>query len=797
MTTNKPEIKYLEPTIAIEKEEEPKDMGGLIALAEGKEQALPLKSVKVRADMIGDCCRTVIEQHFGNELNKVMEAIHIFPLPEDGAVVEMELEAGDVVVKAECRQREEAEKVYKEAREAGYQAGLLTQERADVHTLRVTNLPPKSDVLVRIVVVERLETIDGHWRWRFPTVIAPRYLPGTPIGHEGPGVLPDSDHVPDASHLQPPLRLEGGTTLDLEVRINGHVREIGSSLHAVRLDLGENGLEGIRIAPSGRATLDRDFVLAFSSADERDTGAHAYTDGTHTLVFVEPPSIEIPEALPRDAVFVIDRSGSMRGPKMEAAKLALKSALHGLQAGDRFMLISFSNDMQSYTKGFTEYTQNALEKADRWIDKIQAGGGTEMLPAIKEALSEDRLEGRSYTVLLITDGQVWNEAELVAAVANRREEARFFTMGIGTAVSSSLLKRLARVGGGTCELLTPSEDIEAAVARMEARFGSPIAEDVILEGGLPADEHPKSLFIGRPASWLLKGAPKSVRVVGVTSEGGLELEAEPMMIEFPLGALWARERVSVLEDQITLQPSQAEAIRPEIIQIALQHQIASRFTAFVAVEKTRKVTGERIEVVQPVELPMDWDQTFLGMPRLDQMKGMALRSVDQFATAAPRPMADMVMMAASEAPEKLGRLRRKSKREDKKVIPSKVMGESLDGQLARMQNADGSFGGDVKRTVAALMALILLGHTRRKGIRRRTVLKMAKWLEAHFEDPWAVLALDALKRSERGESIQDFIRQRSDEIADISSIGEEGNVLREILRKKQIIEKKIENKNDS
>jgi Ca-activated chloride channel family protein len=720
----------------------------------------------------------VIEQHFSNELNKVVEAIHIFPLPEDGAVVEMELEAGDVVVKAECRQREEAEKVFKKAREEGYQAGLLTQERADVHTLRVTNLPPKSDVLVRIVVVERLETIDGHWRWRFPTVIAPRYLPGTPIGHEGPGVLPDSDHVPDASHLQPPLRLEGGTTLDLEVRIHGSIRELESSLHAVRLDLGENGQDGIRIAPSGKATLDRDFILSFSSAIERETEIRAYTDGTHTLVFVEPPSIEIPETLPRDAVFVIDRSGSMSGPKMEAAKLALKSALHGLQAGDRFMLLSFSNDMQSYAAGFTEYTQKALEKADKWIDKIQAGGGTEMLPAIKEALSEDRAEGRSYTVLLITDGQVWNEAELVAAVAYRREEARFFTVGIGTAVSAALLKRLARVGGGTCELLTPTEDIEGAVARMEARFGSPIAEDVILEGGIPADEHPKSLFIGRPTSWLLKGAPKSVKVVGVTSEGELELEIEPVKIEFPLGALWARERVLALEDQITLQPNQAEAIRPEIIQIALQHHIASRFTAFVAVEKTRKVTGDKVEVVQPVELPMDWDQAFLGIPGRDQMKGMALRSMNQYAMAAPRPMVDMVM--ASAKPIKLERLRSKTKQEDMKATPSKVVDESLDGQLARMQNADGSFDGDMKQTAAALTALVLLGHTRRKGIRRRTVLKAAKWLKAYRSDPSASLALEALRRAEGREPLKEFLLSRENEVKELFKAGEEGKILKKL-----------------
>ncbi|OGO17487.1 MAG: hypothetical protein A2Z14_17225 [Chloroflexi bacterium RBG_16_48_8] len=774
------EVKHLEPTLPLEMDRDPRGLGGLIAWAEGKEQPMPLKSVKVRAHITGDCCRTEIEQHFSNRLNNVMEAVHIFPLPEDGAVVEMVLEAGDVEVKAECREREEANKIFEDARTTGHRAGLLTQERADVHTLRVTNLPPNSDVLVRIVVVERLESIDGLWRWRFPTVIAPRYLPGTPLGHEGPGVLPDTDHVPDASHLQPPLRLEGGTRLDLELKIHGPVRELESSLHVVRFDMGDGGMDGVRVAPSEKATLDRDFVIAFSTANEREPAVRAYTDGAHTLVIVEPPSVEIPQALPRDAIFVIDRSGSMNGPKMDAAKLALKSVLHGLQSGDRFKLVTFSNETAVHSKKLMDYSQSALEEADRWIDQIQAGGGTEMLLAIKEALAEDRKEVRSCTVLLITDGQVWNEAELVAAVANRRGEARFFTIGIDTAVSAALLKRLARAGGGTCELLTPSEDIEAAVARMESRFGSPIAEDVLLEGCTPADERPKSLFTGRPASWLLEGAPERVRVVGKTAEGDLQLDAEPLKTDFPLGALWARERISALEDRIILRPDEEEALRPEIIQIALEHTIASRFTAFVAVERSTKVTGERVEIVQPVELPKDWDKAFLGMPGADQVRGFEHRSPIQYAMAAPLKFRDVEFMAAAESSGTLGRLRRKSKQEGKKHLPTKPESVSLEGQLARMQNADGSYNGDLQQTAAALIALVLLGHTRRKGIRQRTVLKAANWLKAHTKDPFASLALEVLYREEAGEASEECLSLKMADLQTLFYAGNEGEILKRV-----------------
>ena len=134
MTAVNSEAIEIEPTIDVKKD--PWGLGGLLALVDGVETPFPLRDVKVRASISGDCCYTIIEQHFINDLEQVVEAIYIFPLPEEGAIVEMVLKAGGLEVKAECREREEANKIFEEARETGHQAGLLTQERADVYTLR-------------------------------------------------------------------------------------------------------------------------------------------------------------------------------------------------------------------------------------------------------------------------------------------------------------------------------------------------------------------------------------------------------------------------------------------------------------------------------------------------------------------------------------------------------------------------------------------------------------------------------------------------------------------------------------
>lgn len=790
MTIHLPEPRILPPGLTLDPPVDPRGLGGLIALAESAELPLPLERVVVRAAIAGDCCRTVIEQRFHNPHDRPLEALHIFPLPEDGAVVEMLLRAGEVEVRAECREREAALRTFEAAREAGHRAGLLTQERADVHSLRVTNLPPRTGITVRIVVVERLAAVDGRLQWRFPTVIAPRYLPGEPIGHAGAGVLPDTDLVPDASRLQPPLRLAGGTILDLEVEIQDRVSSIASTLHAVRMELGEGGAGGafgVRIAPSGQATLDRDFGLSFSGAAADRAAARAFSDGAHTLLIVEPPRDLAAPPMPRDAVFVVDVSGSMSGAKLGAARRALSTALHGLMAGDRFRLIAFNQGTWSLAPDFEAYDQASLERAEAWIRRLEASGGTEMLPAIQAALEGETPEGRLRTVLFITDGQAWNEASLVAAVAHRRRGALFFTMGIDTAVNGALLKRLAALGGGTCELLTPADDIEAAVARFEGRFGSPLVQDIRVSGLRAARETPLTLFAGRPASLLLEGAPQRIAIEGRTAAGPWREEISPAALRFPLGALWARERVAALEDRMALYPSEAEGLRPEILRVALAHGILSSMTAFVAVDRSVSAEGERIEIVQPVELPQGWDPAFLdqaafasygalpqGRAKGSRLAARALGERMDFMLDAT----DLIRLDSHPA-EPLG------PGFDVSSAPPDLPGEAdrvLAAFLAQAQGADGAYGGDVERTAAALLALVLLGHTRRRGLRQRVVAKAAAWLEAHREQPSAAAALARLAEAEAGATREALAAAIPEPLrAALGAAGEEGRALRLVL----------------
>ena len=585
----------------------------------------------------------------------------------------------------------------------------------------------------------------------------------------------------------------GGTKLDLEVAIEGPVQNLECSQHAVKVSLDET----VRVAPSGRATLNKDFVLSFAVGLPDQMGAQAWTDGEYTLAVINPPTAAMAPSMPRDAVFVVDISGSMGGVKMEAARQALTAALHGLLPGDRFALIAFDDRLEHFSRDFVQYDDRSLARAVRWIGQLQARGGTNMLPAIQAALKGKTAIGRLRTVLFITDGQAWNEGELMATVADRAERTRFFSFGIDTAVNSALLERLARVGGGTCELAAPTDDIEEKVARLEARFGSPIATELSVRGAETAVPLAATVFAGRPAVMLMRGGAQGVEVSGVVGGGSFETTIMPEPAVMPLGVLWARERIAHLQDQVVMGRGTEEELVGKIVELSTEFSVLSNYTAFVAVETSRTVEGSLREVVQPHELPESWEReepaegsptAFWSMGALPPRAAAASSSLGGTGAPAPPRMLSARRARPSKTKKRLafGGLRELfSSGNEAEEEEAEVMAEATSerssvadpgARLARLQGASGDFGGSIARTAAALLALVMRGHTRRRGSRRRVVLKAATWLAAHRHDASAALALAALEAAEAGSTPTPDDAWRT-----LCSEGEEGAILAEVL----------------
>jgi len=316
-----------------------------------------------------------------------------------------------------------------------------------------------------------------------------------------------------------------------------------------------------------------------------------------------------------------------------------------------------------------------------------------------------------------------------------------------------------------CELCTPHDDIDGVVARLETRFGTPLLTGIKAAGAARPDA--QVVFAGRPASLLLEGAPASVRVDGRDISEPFSVNVRAARIAFPIGALWAMQRVQWLEERLALRPFEDEAIRPEIVRIALEWHLSSRFTSFVCVDHSTTTHGERRHVVQPTELPETWEIAEPAPTNITAMaRHMSSSAVAMFAassTDAPHLAEAMEMPTfirrlvdaeptGGATPRARSALPVQAPSKPSRLSDVTLLG-SLSTYLARNQSANGSYGNSVPGTCAALILLLLHGNTRIKGDRRRVVQKAAEWLQMQPPTDLIRLTLEALDETERAGAI--------------------------------------------
>ncbi|MBM3466002.1 MAG: VWA domain-containing protein, partial [Armatimonadetes bacterium] len=559
----------------------------------------------------------------------------------------------------------------------GRRAALLEKERDDVFTASVGNLPPGEEVKLVIKWSERLPFFeDGTTEVRLPMVVAPRYIPGIALDRAGvgTGIEEDTDAVPDASRITPP-RLAPGldpkVSLSIAVEVlGGGLEDMRCSQHATRLSVGQDAVK-ISLARENER-LNRDFVLRWRLAEDRLTTrlvASEEDGAAYGMLSLIPPARDGFLGVARDVVFVVDRSGSMSGPKMGSAARACDLLLSSLTPGDRFAVQAFDDQyewLEDNGQRFFHADEAGLEKGQKYLRGIDARGGTELDGAMHQAIAAiaGRVseEIRTPVIVLLTDGQIGDESRVLQRIQKDLGDARVFTVGIDTAVNEAFLKRLASLGGGTSAFVAPGEALEEALRVVAREIGTPLVVDIKVadvDAGVEvvAPQPIPDLFAGRAASVYLKMArPGRVRVTGTRTDGGaFDVTVAATRVEVPaLAQLWAKARVADLEDRFRLHTGNESDLKREIIEIAVKHSLLTRFTAFVVVDREEIVnpTGRTRQVTQAVEMPDQWEME-LGAPAPMQAfaapPGMAM----------PAPM--LAMAPGPCLPPPLARAKRASK----------------------------------------------------------------------------------------------------------------------------------------
>jgi len=624
---------------------------------------LPLSAMDVDARVAGVIASIELAQTFVNTTGAAIEATYIFPLPDRAAVHRFRMEVAGRVIDGVVEERGAAREQYDEAIAHGHRAAITEQERPGVFTLRVGNLMPGEAATVRLSLVGPLAIDDGEVTFRFPLVVAPRYMPGAglPGDQAGLGAAPDTTLVPDASRISPPVRLPGCASpvrLGLRVALaDPAVRDVASSLHAVTTTLRDARV--IEVQPGER--LDRDFILRWRLADHelRSTLVCADDDdggsGTFMLTLV-PPSTAAVSAKPRDVVFVLDRSGSMGGWKMVAARRAVARMIDTLTSRDRFQVIAFDHELEPLpAPSPVEATDRNRFQAIQALAAIDARGGTELAAPLRSAVRQ--LAGgyadRERVIVLVTDGQVGNEDHILRELAPSLGNVRMFTLGIDQAVNATFLRRLAGAGGGMCELVESEDRLDAVMAKVHRRIGLPIATELALAAGGGLDLERASIAPSKLPD-VYAGAPVVVlgRYRGRAGAGAaIAIEAtsfgDPIKLAVErsgdggswLAACWARARIGELEDRYA---TGAHAVEGEIVSLSKRHGVLSRFTAYLAIDRSERVNpgGHVHQIVQPVERPAGWEAE-----RLARSRG----HVSPPGAAAPVPMPSKTMAMPPQA----------------------------------------------------------------------------------------------------------------------------------------------------
>lgn len=606
----------------------------------GRYETVPLVHTDVALDVRGLVAAATVTQQYVNSTNEPLEAVYVFPLPHDAAVYDMEIRIGNRVIRSVIREREEAKRTYEAAKSEGKRAALVEEERPNIFTASVANLMPGDHIDVRLRYVEPLRWEESRVRLVFPMVVGPRYITGTQaVGHNGTGWAADSDAVPDASRITPPVRhpeSRPGHDISLSVDLDagfefGSIKSVSHEINIRRL---ADGRQHIELA-SGATIPNKDFVLEVQQAESvqpktalflspgRDSGE------THFLLTAFPPTVQPTKRVPVEMLYLIDVSGSMSGTSIQQAREALLQALDRLTPNDRFGILAFNHTYYEFASQPLAASPENVEAARRFVKGLEAGSGTEMLPALLHVMQKSETHGYLRHIVLLTDGDLGNEEQIFAALRHDLGNARLYTVAIGSAPNFFLATKMAQFGRGSFTHIADISEIREQMGRLLETIESPVLTDVRLsfEGVELAEVYPQrlpDLFLRQPLLIFGRISQGRQGTVHLTARAGdqpyeasFAFDAATASFHPGITTLWARQRVEDLIDHWRASEEDArENIRKSVIAHAIRYRLVTRFTSLVAVEEVvANVGGESRTVAVPVELPagMQLDKVF-GAP---------------------------------------------------------------------------------------------------------------------------------------------------------------------------------------
>lgn len=580
---------------------------GLIAWLEATRVILPLKGVECVFNVCGEVVNVEIDQIFEQNNRQPLDCLYSFPLPAGAAVYRCEMHVNGRVIRARVEERERAREIAQEKKAAGYRTALVEMERDNLFTLSLGNLQPGDLVVIRFAYFQTITRLADWASFRVPFCPGVRFIPGTRLlrSPKGQGTETDTDQVPDASRISPP-RIDRLHPDAAYLSVAGTVEHspettgLSSPTHPILVKpAARSSTVTVTLADQG-SVPDSDFIVRWTEpvAERVMTAGWITRHEADTFAIVRfraPEHAAASETYAQDFYFLVDRSGSMGGLKWQKAVESFRAFVNLLGPKDRLWASFFDDHVQDLSDK-PEFS--AAIKADRQFNRLEAlgtGGGTQLLPALDHVLAKIAAHsaGRPSCLILITDGEVGNEAEILKRLA---PSLRIHVFGIDVTINDGFLQKLAAQHDGSSCLLSPGDDIVGAVSRLGNRLRRPVLTGLrVSEGWETATEEARDLYAGDVVSLVLKRRANDETQFMMEAK---QLDGTPWSCRFDLVAaeavavplLWAKRRI----DLLLAQGKQVEAIA-----LAKQNNIVCEGAAFIAWDETEEVPVSSRELYQP------------------------------------------------------------------------------------------------------------------------------------------------------------------------------------------------------
>lgn len=612
---------FLQPAAA--REYEPR-AGTLLFRSEAGDLPAPRVHSDIEMEVSGVIARVRVIQQFQNPGDRWLEGVYVFPLPENSAVDQLHMQVGERVIAGEVREKAQAQQLYIQARENGQRASVVHQQRPNMFRTAVANIGPYETIKITLSYLQILDHQGGRYSLRFPLTITPRYVPGVSASEafaatpETPVALLNESQGPHdtaaVGDLQPqfphPDTSRQSVRFDIDIDAGVPVEYITSAYHKIKIDdasgHGNRAAYRVQLADSSVAP-DRDFELSWTPVVHGQPAAVLFRESTdageHVLLMFMPPQERGVLRSGREVIFIMDTSGSMSGASIEQAREALLTGLKTLLPTDRFNLIQFNSTLDCLFDAPVAATADNIAAARRYVMGLQAQGGTEMLPALTAAFAMPGSPEHLRQILFITDGAVSNEAELMHAIRQGLGDARLFTVGIGSAPNGYFMRTAAQMGRGTFTFIGQAGEVEQRMNELLRKLTSPVLTDIELywPEGVTPEYAPASigdLYADEPVvitARLPQAARGLLNITGRTGRTwGRQFSLDTAQSRAGVATLWARNRIEDIVNQ-QAQGVSDDTIRAQVLPLALEYQIVSKYTSLIAIDKTpARPSGESI-----------------------------------------------------------------------------------------------------------------------------------------------------------------------------------------------------------